>query len=137
MKTTTMNRREIVKLLAALGVAAPVCAAPAQAAQSPPRLAVGDKTPAGGAVIFSANGVTVSEHASRTRLGACGAGWHSHPPHLTVCLTDVKAKVSLPGKESFFAENKAGDLFWDPGGSHAVENVGSRDTRVYLIELWS
>ena len=64
----------------------------------------------------------------------CGTGLHSHPPHLTIALTDAKARVTLPGKEPFIDERKAGDLFWDPGGPHVVENIGSRDTKVYLVE---
>jgi len=40
----------------------------------------------------------------------------------------------LQGKEPFIAENKAGDLFWDPGGYHTVENLGSRDVKSYLVE---
>jgi hypothetical protein len=140
MSRNGMSRRDVFKLLGALGVAAPACASAQGAATTNPKappLKKGDKTPAGGTVVFNDNGVLVSEHVARSRLGVCGTGWHTHPPHLSVCLTEVKAKVSLPGKEPFVAENKAGDVFWDPGGSHAVENLGGRDTKVYLVELWS
>jgi len=81
--------------------------------------------------------VRVISHLGRPRMGVCGTGLHSHPPHLTIALTDIRAKVSLQGKEPFVAENKLGDAFWDPGGPHVVENLGSRDSRVYLVELKS
>jgi hypothetical protein len=129
-----VNRRDLMKMLAALGVAAPIGDTWADAGPMP-----ADVPPAAGKEVYDGakegNKFHVTEHTSRQRLGVCGTGWHTHPPHLTVCLTDVKAKVALPGKAPFVAENKAGDVFFDPGGPHAVENVGSRDTRVYLIDL--
>ena len=71
----------------------------------------------GGKVVFENEKLRVIEHAARPRLGVCGTGLHSHPPHLTVFLTDAKARVTLAGKDPFVAENKAGDVFWDPGGA--------------------
>jgi hypothetical protein len=127
METNTMTRRELIRILAALGVATPAAAAVAQGTQGPPA--------AGGKVIFENEKLRVIAHAAKSRMGVCGTGYHTHPPHLTICLTDIKAKVTLQGKEPFIAENKAGDLFWDPGGYHTVENLGSRDVKNYLVEL--
>ncbi len=129
MEARTLSRRELIKILAALGVAAPTAKVVAQGAQ-------GSLAPSG-KVVFENDKMRVIEHAAKPRLGVCGTGYHTHPPHLTICLTDVKAKVTLQGKEPFIAENKAGDLFWDPGGFHTVENLGSRDTKSYLVELKS
>jgi hypothetical protein len=129
MATKTLSRRELMKFLAALGIAVPAAAAGAQGTQGSPA--------AGGKVIFDNDKLRVIQHAAKPRMGACGTGYHTHPPHLTICLTDIKAKVTLQGKEPFIAENKAGDVFWDPGGYHNVENLGSRDTRTYLVELKS
>jgi hypothetical protein len=128
MDSTKVNRREILALLAAMGVGATE-AGFAVAQTAPP----GD--PAGGKVVFENDKVRVISHLGRPRMGVCGTGLHSHPPHLTIALTDVKAKVTLAGKEPFIAENKSGDAFWDPGGAHVVENLGSRDSKVYLVEL--
>lgn len=128
MKTTNVIRRDVLGLLAAMGIAATesgfAVAQDAKSAES-----------AGGKVVFENDKVRVISHLGRPRMGVCGTGLHSHPPHLTIALTDVKAKVTLPGKEPFVAENKAGDAFWDAGGPHVVENMGSRDSKIYLVEL--
>jgi hypothetical protein len=129
MTKQAISRRELMKILAALGVAMTSQGVAAQGSAP--------STAPGGKVIFENEKMRVIEHSAKPRMGACGPGFHTHPPHLTVCLTDIKAKVTLQGKEPFIADNKAGDLFWDPGGFHTVENLGSRDTKVYLVELKS
>ena len=127
MEAKPLSRRELLGMLAAFGVSTAALDAFAQG---------GAPAPApGGKIVFENDKVRVIEHVSKPRLGVCGTGFHTHPPHLTVCLTDVKAKVTLQGKEPFVAENKSGDVFWDPGGAHTVENLGGRDTKVYLVEL--
>jgi len=47
----------------------------------------------------------------------------------------AKVKVTLPDGKSFVAENKPGDVFFEPAGTHSVENIGSRETRSLLIEI--
>lgn len=128
MNATNGKRREILVMLAALGIATPTSGASDATSK-------GNADLAGGKVVFENEKLRVIEHAARPRLGVCGTGLHSHPPHLTVFLTDAKARVTLAGKDPFVAENKAGDVFWDPGGAHAVENLGSSATRVFLVEL--
>jgi quercetin dioxygenase-like cupin family protein len=128
MTTMKATRRDILLVLAGLGISGSAPMASAASARS-------DTDLAGGKVVFENDKVRVIEHVAKPRLGVCGMGLHSHPPHLTVFLTDAKAKVTLAGKDAFLAENKAGDVFWDPGGAHAVENLGSRSTRVFLVEL--
>jgi hypothetical protein len=122
---TDLTRREALAMLAALGLTA--VESERVFAQAPHN--------AGGKVVFENEKVRVISHLARPRAGVCGTGLHSHPPHLTVILTDVKAKVTLPGKDPFIDEAKAGAVFWDPGGPHVVENLGARDSKVYLIEL--
>ena len=107
---------------------------PAPAAP-PPAAAASSVDTIGGKVILENDKVRVIAHQARPRMGVCGTGLHSHPPHLTIVLTDTKAKVTLAGKEPFIVENKAGDVFWDPGGPHAVENLGSKESKVYLVEI--
>lgn len=124
------TRRDVLRLLAALGLGVgPSTVAAAGAAESVDTL--------GGKVILENDKVRVIAHQARSRMGVCGVGLHTHPPHLTVVLTDTRAKVTLAGKEPFIAENKAGDVFWDPGGPHAVENLGSKESKVYLVEIKS
>jgi hypothetical protein len=123
---TDVTRRDVLAMLAALGVAA---------TESDLAFAEGAADAARGKVVFENEKVRVISHLSRPRAGVCGTGLHSHPPHLTVILTDVKAKVTLPGKEPFIDEQKAGAVFWDPGGPHVVENIGARDSKVYLVEI--
>jgi len=120
-----VTRRDVLRVLAALGVGA--VEASAAMAQQP--------DPGAGKVVFENDKVRVISHLGRPRQGVCGTGLHSHPPHLTIALTDVRAKVTLQGKEPFIDEAKAGATFWDPGGAHVVENLGSRDSKVYLVEL--
>ena len=125
--TANVSRRELLGVLAAMGLAG--VSDPLDAQPTAPADATSGK------VVFENDKVRVFAHLSRPRMGVCGTGLHSHPPHLTIALTDVKARVTLPGKEPFVDEQKAGAVFWDPGGPHVVENVGSRDTKAYLVEL--
>lgn len=121
-----ITRRDVLRMLAVLGIGA--TDAQVAAAQAGPETT-------GGKVVFENDKVRVIAHLGRPRTGVCGTGLHSHPPHLTIALTDVRAKVTLPGKEPFISEQKAGAAFWDPGGPHVVENVGSRESKIYLVEL--
>ena len=123
-----MSRRELLGLLAAIGASG--CAIDDVDAQGSNAVDASS-----GKVVFENGKVRVLSHLSRPRMGVCGTGLHSHPPHLTIALTDVKARVTLPGKDPFVDEQKAGAVFWDPGGPHVVENIGSRDTKAYLVEL--
>lgn len=128
MESTKVTRRDVLGLLAAMGISASESGLAAAQDAKPDDLA-------GGKIVFENDKVRVISHLGRPRMGVCGTGLHSHPPHLTIMLTDVKAKVTKPGKDPFIAENKAGDTFWDAGGPHVVENMGSRDSRIYLVEL--
>jgi hypothetical protein len=76
----------------------------------------------------------VLDFTSRPGMGVCGSGVHSHPPHLTVALSDCKVRVTEHGKE-FVAENKLGDVFWSPAVTHETENVTGRDVRALIVEL--
>ena len=71
----------------------------------------------------------------KPRLGVCGEGMHSHPDHVTVVMNDARVKVTLPDGKTIVASNKAGDVLFEPAGSHAVENIGGRDVKSLLIEI--
>ncbi len=119
----SLNRRQLIALLAGFGVAADALAQ--DAAQVNRRSYK---------VVFENEQVRVLEFLSRPGVGICGQGVHSHPDHLTVLLTDAKAKVTSGGK-TFIVENKAGDVFWESAATHTVENVGGSGARAYIIEM--
>ena len=76
----------------------------------------------------------VLEFVSRPGMGVCGSGLHSHPPHLTVALSEARVRVKENGKE-FIVENQLGDAFWQPAVTHETENLGGRDVRALIIEM--
>jgi hypothetical protein len=123
MEKESQTRRELLALFAALA-AAPT------AAQDAVKMA-----PRNYRVAFENDKVRVLEYFSRPGVGLCGQGRHFHPAHLTVSLTDAKAKVLLEDGRMIVAENKAGDMFWSPAETHTVENVGKREVRAYIVEL--
>jgi len=127
MDDSSLSRRDLIRILGGLGIAAGVGDAVAQDAVK--------VDPRGYKVVLENDQVRVLEYVTKPRLGVCGQGMHSHPDHLTVVLTQIKAKVVLPDGKTFIVENKPGDVFFEPAGSHAVENIGGRETKLLLIEL--
>jgi hypothetical protein len=86
-------------------------------------------------VVLDNDRLRVLEFNSRPGLGVCGSGMHSHPAHLTVALSDAKARVTLPDGRIIVAENKLGDVFWSEAETHEVENIGGRNVRALIVEL--
>jgi len=127
MNESAISRRDLVRILAGLGIAAGAGTSFAQDAIK--------VDPRGYKVLLENDQVRVLEYIGKPRLGVCGQGMHSHPDHVTIANTDSKVKVTLPDGKSFIAENKAGDVFFEPAGMHAVENIGGRETRSILVEL--
>ena len=107
------------------------------AAKAAPDRVQWKRTPvlAGGRILFENDMLRVVEHAAKPRMGVCGEGMHSHPPHLTIALTDARMRITLPDREPVIREGKAGHVFWDESGPHAIQNLGSRNTRAFLIEI--
>jgi quercetin dioxygenase-like cupin family protein len=119
-----LSRRQLLALMTALGVPADALAQDAvQVDRRSYRVA------------FENDRVRVLEYRSRPGLGVCGQGVHSHPDHLTVLLTDAKAKVTLADGKVLMVRNKAGDVFWEPASTHSVENVGGSGARAYMVEI--
>jgi len=127
MEDDSINRRDVMRMLAGLGLAVGAGEALAQDATK--------VDPRGYKVLVDNDQVRVLEYIGKPRLGVCGQGMHSHPDHITVVQSPAKVKVTLPDGKSFVAENKPGDVFFEPAGTHSVENIGSRETRSLLIEL--
>lgn len=127
MEDAKISRRDLVRILAGLGLAAGAADLLAQDAVK--------VDPRGYKVLVDNDQVRVLEYVGRPRLGVCGIGMHSHPDHVTVVLDDTRVKVTMADGKSFLAENKAGTVFFEPAGTHSVENIGGRDVRSLLIEL--
>ena len=78
----------------------------------------------------------VLDFVSRPGMGVCGSGLHSHPAHLTVAITDCRARERLDGKD-YARESKAGFVFWSPAVTHETENLTGREVRALIVELKS
>jgi len=119
-----LDRRHAVALLGALGVSLD------SLAQDAARV-----NPHGYTVLLDNDRVRVLEYKSRPGAGVCGQGVHSHPPHVNIVLTPIKARVTLPDGKTIDVENKPGDVFWEGAVTHSVENIGVAGARAYMIEL--
>ena len=86
-------------------------------------------------VAYENDKLRVLEFNSRPGMGICGQGMHSHPAHLTVLLSAVKARIKLPDGTVKEGERQLGDVFWSEAETHEVENIGGRDVRALIIEL--
>jgi hypothetical protein len=120
----SMNRRQLLALLAAFGVA------PAALAQDATAVA-----PRSFRVVLENDRVRVLEYKSRPGFGVCGEGMHSHPDHVTVSLTGAKLKVTTPDRKATFEDIPAGAVFFAPAETHSAEIIGGLGTRSYIIEL--
>jgi hypothetical protein len=89
----------------------------------------------GGRIVYENDYVRVIEHAARPHMGVCGEGMHTHIDHLTIGLTSGRVRIMKPDREPVIVETKAGRVFWDPSGPHAIQNIGSRNARALLIEI--
>jgi hypothetical protein len=118
-----LDRRDILMILAGLGVAA------SASAQDPAKV-----NPRSYKVLYENDRLRLLEYTAKPGLGVCGQGRHYHPAHLSIPLTDSKVKITMGGK-TMFGEGKAGEAFWEPEVWHSVENIGKADTRAYMVEL--
>lgn len=123
-KQSGLTRRQLAALLASFGVA------DRSLAQDPAR-----SNPRSYSVVFENDRVRVLEYLSRPGLGVCGQGVHSHPAHLTIAMTPIKAKVTLPDGKVITVQNQVGDVFWEEASTHQVENIGGSNSRAYMVEL--
>jgi hypothetical protein len=60
---------------------------------------------------------------------------HSQPAHVAVYLSSTRVKVTTPDGKTVEREHKAGEVSWSEAVTHTVENVGSTDQHVIVIEL--
>ena len=87
-------------------------------------------------VAFENDKLRVLDYNGRPGMGVCGDGMHSHPPHLTVNLSNGKVRMKTPdGKVEVHSDIPVGAVFWSNGETHEVENIGGTNVRILLIEL--
>jgi len=118
------TRREILAMLAALGVTRELLAQ--DAVTSDPRSF---------RVVLENERVRVLEYRSGPGLGVCGQGVHYHPDRVTVALTEAKVRVKNAEGKVAVRDIPAGHVFFARAETHSVENVGGSGTRIYIIEL--
>lgn len=120
----SLSRRQVLALLAALGITGDVLA------QDAPTVA-----PRSYRVVLENDRVRVLEYKSRPGMGVCGQGMHSHPDHVTVSLTGAKLRVTTPNGKPTFEDIPPGAVFFAPAEVHSAEIIGGSGTRSYIIEL--
>jgi hypothetical protein len=125
MKTgNRRTRREVLAMLAALGVTRDVFAQ--DAVTSDPRSF---------RVVLENERVRVIEFRSGPGLGVCGQGMHYHPERVTVSLTGAKVRITNAEGRTMVREVPLGRVSFEPAVTHATENIGGSGTRTYMIEL--
>ncbi len=83
-------------------------------------------------VLFENDKVRVLE----TRYGAgVKSEMHSHPDLVAVALTPAKAIFTLADGHTADIEMRAGQAFFIDGQEHTVENMGTSEFHVILVEL--
>ena len=63
------------------------------------------------------------------------AAMHSHPAYVAYIMSSGKAKFTSSDGKTQEIEATAGQVLWSEGETHAVENAGSTDLRVIIVEL--
>ena len=60
---------------------------------------------------------------------------HSHPDYVSVYLNATRVKVTTPDGKTVEKDRKAGEVAWSGPVTHALENIGTADQHVIVIEL--
>lgn len=60
---------------------------------------------------------------------------HSHPAYVAVFLSATKLKYTMPDGKTGEKDRKAGEVTWSGPVTHTVENIGTTDQHVIVIEL--
>ncbi|MEO8187138.1 MAG: hypothetical protein ABI580_07210 [Burkholderiaceae bacterium] len=95
------TRREILAMLAALGVTRDALAQDAVTSE-----------PRSFRVVLENESVRVLEYKSGPGLGICGQGMHYHPDRVTVSLTGAKAKITNAEGKTVVREIPPGHVFF-------------------------
>ena len=71
-----------------------------------------------------------------TRYGAgVKSEMHSHPDLTAVAITPSKAKLTLADGQSFDIDLQPGESIFVEGQEHTVENTGTSELHIILVEL--
>ncbi len=71
-----------------------------------------------------------------TRYGAgVKSDMHSHPDLVAIALTPIKARFTFPDGQTADIEMQAGEQVVLDAQEHTVENTGTSEFRVILVEL--
>ena len=79
--------------------------------------------------------VRVLEYRSKPSGGVCGAGSHSHPPHVTVVLAPSRDHAVRSDGKVEDGELQVGDVYWSDGETHTDVNTGTTPSYLIVIEL--
>jgi quercetin dioxygenase-like cupin family protein len=60
---------------------------------------------------------------------------HTHPAYVAYTLTNLTMKITSPDGKTVVKERKAGDVVWGEPVTHAIENVGTTEFHMVVIEL--
>ena len=113
-------------LAAALGIVLLVVGSGTASSQDPVPL-----YPENYKILFENNRVRVLDF--RLRKGATEK-LHSHPANVTVFLTDVKIRFTLPDGETKLREARAGDAAYSEATTHSPVNLGE-DAHGIIVEM--
>jgi quercetin dioxygenase-like cupin family protein len=60
---------------------------------------------------------------------------HTHPAYVAYAFTNATAKTTLPDGKTSVKDRKAGSVTWGEPVTHSVENVGTTEFHMLVIEL--
>jgi quercetin dioxygenase-like cupin family protein len=60
---------------------------------------------------------------------------HSHPAFVAYSVTAATAKFTFPDGKTVVKTRKAGEVAWGEPVTHSMENVGTTEFHMVLIEL--
>lgn len=60
---------------------------------------------------------------------------HSHPAYVAVFLSQTRLKVTTPDGKVVEKDRKAGETLWSEAVTHTVENIGTEDQHVIVVEM--
>jgi quercetin dioxygenase-like cupin family protein len=60
---------------------------------------------------------------------------HSHPAYVAYSFTNATAKTTFPDGKTAVKDRKAGSVTWGEPVTHSVENVGTTEFHMLVIEL--
>ena len=62
---------------------------------------------------------------------------HSHPAHVIYGMSEGRVRFTTPNGEPFEAAIKPGETAWHEAELHSVENIGTTEARVLVVEMKS